>query len=59
MDLGLAGKTAVVPGASKGTGLAVVRALTAEGVEVMARARHFDGLPAADFVIDGGLVNTS
>jgi NAD(P)-dependent dehydrogenase (short-subunit alcohol dehydrogenase family) len=45
MDLQLAGKTAVVTGASKGIGLAVVRALTAEGVQVTAGARHFAELP--------------
>ncbi|MDT3439752.1 MULTISPECIES: SDR family oxidoreductase [unclassified Pseudofrankia] len=39
MDLGLAGRTAVVTGASKGIGLAVVRALAAEGVRVTAAAR--------------------
>ncbi|NIH79235.1 SDR family oxidoreductase [Amycolatopsis viridis] len=39
MDLQLDGKTAVVTGASKGIGLATVRALTAEGVTVFAAAR--------------------
>jgi NAD(P)-dependent dehydrogenase (short-subunit alcohol dehydrogenase family) len=39
MDLGLAGKTAVVTGASKGIGLAVVRGLAAGGVRVIAGAR--------------------
>ena len=39
MDLHLAGKTAVVTGASKGIGLAVVRALLAEGACVVAGAR--------------------
>jgi NAD(P)-dependent dehydrogenase (short-subunit alcohol dehydrogenase family) len=42
MDLNLAGKAAVVTGASKGIGLAVVRALAAEGARVTAGARHFD-----------------
>lgn len=37
MDLGLSGKTAVVTGASKGIGLAVTRALAAEGVSVVMR----------------------
>jgi NAD(P)-dependent dehydrogenase (short-subunit alcohol dehydrogenase family) len=41
MDLHLAGKAAVVTGASKGIGLAVARALAAEGVLVTAGARHF------------------
>ena len=39
MDMHLAGKIAVVTGASKGIGLAVVQALAAEGVQVMAGAR--------------------
>jgi NAD(P)-dependent dehydrogenase (short-subunit alcohol dehydrogenase family) len=40
VDLGLSGRTAVVTGASRGIGLAVVRALVAEGVGVVAGARH-------------------
>ena len=39
MDLGLNGQVAVVTGASRGIGLAVVRALVAEGVTVYAGAR--------------------
>ncbi|MGV9414081.1 SDR family oxidoreductase [Nocardia sp. NPDC003693] len=39
MDLQLSAKTAVVTGASKGIGLEIVRALTAEGVRVVAAAR--------------------
>jgi len=38
MDLGLTGRTAVVTGASRGIGLAVTRALVAEGVHVTAGA---------------------
>ena len=39
MDLQLAGKTALVTGASRGIGLAITRALTAEGVRVSGAAR--------------------
>ena len=39
MDLGLKGKVAVVTGASKGIGLAVTKALVAEGARVIAGAR--------------------
>ena len=54
MDLGLKGKTAVVTGASKGIGLAVVRSLVAEGAEVTAGARHFAGSPSGvrEFAVD-------
>ncbi|MFF1734865.1 SDR family NAD(P)-dependent oxidoreductase [Streptomyces sp. NPDC058247] len=40
MDLQLNGKAALVTGASRGIGLAVVRALVAEGVRVVAAARN-------------------
>ncbi len=40
MDLGLGGRRAVVTGASRGIGLAVVRGLLEEGVDVVAAARH-------------------
>lgn len=40
MDLHLAGKLALVTGGSKGIGLAVVRALAEEGVQVVAGARQ-------------------
>jgi NAD(P)-dependent dehydrogenase (short-subunit alcohol dehydrogenase family) len=39
MDLGLSGRRALVTGASRGIGLAVVRGLVAEGAEVVAAAR--------------------
>jgi NAD(P)-dependent dehydrogenase (short-subunit alcohol dehydrogenase family) len=40
MDLALEGRTAVVTGASKGIGLAITRALVAEGVHVVAGSRE-------------------
>ena len=44
MDLKLSGKIAVVTGASKGIGLAVVRALLEEGALVVAGARSIESL---------------
>ncbi|GAB3207262.1 SDR family oxidoreductase [Marinactinospora thermotolerans] len=42
MDIGLAGRTALVPGASSGLGLAIARALAAEGANVVMAARRGD-----------------
>ncbi len=50
MDLELDGKIAVVTGASKGIGLAVVRTLAAEGALVVAGARTVDALRGLDGV---------
>ena len=44
MDLGIAGKTALVTAASKGLGLGVARALAAEGCAVAVNAREADRL---------------
>jgi NAD(P)-dependent dehydrogenase (short-subunit alcohol dehydrogenase family) len=50
MELGLEGRVAVVTGASKGIGLAVTRALTAEGAHVVAGARDTTGLEGMERV---------
>jgi NAD(P)-dependent dehydrogenase (short-subunit alcohol dehydrogenase family) len=50
MDLELAGKVAVVTGASKGIGVAVTRALVAEGARVVAGARSTATLEGIDGV---------
>jgi NAD(P)-dependent dehydrogenase (short-subunit alcohol dehydrogenase family) len=50
MDLGLGGTVAVVTGASKGIGLAVVRTLASEGSAVVAGARSVDALAGLDGV---------
>ena len=50
MDLQLGGKVAVVTGASKGIGLAVVHALAAEGCAVVAGARSAGALAGLEGV---------
>jgi NAD(P)-dependent dehydrogenase (short-subunit alcohol dehydrogenase family) len=50
VDLELAGKVAVVTGASKGIGMAVVRELAAEGTKVVAGARHVEALEGIEGV---------
>ena len=54
MELGLQDRVAVVTGASRGIGLAVVQALAAEGVRVVAGARTSS--PEIDALVDGGRV---
>jgi NAD(P)-dependent dehydrogenase (short-subunit alcohol dehydrogenase family) len=50
VDLELSDKIAVVTGASKGIGLAIVRELAAEGAKVVAGARHAQGLEGIEGV---------
>jgi NAD(P)-dependent dehydrogenase (short-subunit alcohol dehydrogenase family) len=47
MDLGLAGKRALVTGGSRGIGLAIARTLAQEGVRVVLAARNEEGLRTA------------
>ncbi len=52
MELGLPDRVAIVTGASKGIGLAVVEALCGEGVHVVAGARHSS--PELDVLVETG-----
>ena len=47
MDLNLAGRTALITGASKGIGLAVAQSLAEEGCDVHLAARTQTGLESA------------
>jgi 3-oxoacyl-[acyl-carrier protein] reductase len=53
MDLGLAGKVAIVTGSSRGIGLGIATALTGEGADVLLCARDPERLGAAVATIDG------
>jgi len=59
MDLGLAGRTAAVAGASSGLGLASARALAAEGVRVAICGRDRARVEAAAAGIDGAVPLTA
>lgn len=56
MNLDLAGKRALVTGSSRGLGLAIARALAAEGCDVILNARHEGRLAAAVAAIGGRAV---
>ncbi len=56
MDLGIAGRTALVTGASTGLGLASAQALAAEGVTVALASRSAEKLADAAATIDGDVV---
>jgi 3-oxoacyl-[acyl-carrier protein] reductase len=59
MDLGLAGKTAIVTGASRGIGRSVVERLLAEGMQVAFCARNPEGVAEAAAEVGGGVVGTA
>jgi 3-oxoacyl-[acyl-carrier protein] reductase len=59
MDLHLRGRRAVITGASRGIGLAIARALAAEGVDVALLARTPETLAAAAASIEGVRVHTA
>jgi NAD(P)-dependent dehydrogenase (short-subunit alcohol dehydrogenase family) len=53
MEISLAGKVALVTGASKGIGLAIAKGLAESGAQVMLSSRKLDQLQAAAAGIDG------
>lgn len=55
MDLGLAGKRAIVAGASSGLGLGCAQALAAEGATVAIGSRSQERISAAAATIDGAI----
>jgi 3-oxoacyl-[acyl-carrier protein] reductase len=59
MDLGLAGKNAIVTGASRGIGRFVVERLLAEGMQVAFCARNAEGVAEAAAELGNGVIGTA
>ncbi len=59
MDLGLAGKNALVTGASRGIGRFIVERLVAEGMQVAFCARNPDGVAEAAAALGNGVIGTA
>jgi NAD(P)-dependent dehydrogenase (short-subunit alcohol dehydrogenase family) len=61
VDLELVGKRAIVTGGSRGIGLAIAKALSAEGAHVALVARDADALAAAKAAVEeaGGLSSST
>ena len=58
MDLGLAGKVAIITGSSRGLGLASARALVAEGCNVCICGRGEDALSEAAMALAHAAIKT-
>ena len=59
MDLGLAGKNAIVTGASRGIGRFIVERLLAEGMQVAFCARNPEGVTEAAEALGDGVIGTA